>query len=172
MKLRYFSWIVIAMLLLAAKPVYPLDVVPQPPEGYRVTKNLIGSWSGTGTLFGAPAEFAMEWQWVLGASFLQLTFENRMSRAKGDDIVLNAKAFYQFTDNDGLEGTWFDSRGMKLPLNATFKDSALVTLWGTPDTEQGRTVYKVVSNIRIDVEDFVLKEGEWKKFGEAIYRRD
>ena len=59
-----------------------------------------------------------------------------------------------------------------LPLDASAKDGSLITHWGTSETEQGRTAYKVVSKNRIDVADFVLKEGEWKQFGKAIYRRD
>ncbi len=88
------------------------------------------------------------------------------------DFTLSAIGIYQPKSALKYEGTWFDSRGMVLPLDASANDSSLITLWGSPETEQGRTVYKVVSQDRIDVEDYVLKEGEWNQFGEAVYRRD
>lgn len=172
MKSILLPGLIAAFPLLLANPVYsdpPSDV---PIVEGMVINSLIGSWSGTGTLMGAPAEFHMQWAWVLGEQFIRLTFENRISRSDGEDFVLSAIGIYQQKDEEKFEGTWFDSRGMVLPLDATIIDSALVTLWGSPETEQGRTVYKVVSIDRIDVEDYVLKDGEWKQFGKAIYRRD
>jgi hypothetical protein len=132
---------------------------------------LIGSWRGAGTLFGASATFQMKWEWTLDSQFVRLTFENRIPQADGKDFALKAQAFYKLTGEDQYEGTWFDSRGMVLPLNATAEDSSLVTLWGSPETEQGKTVYRIVQRDSIEVDDFVVKNGDWMAFGKASYGR-
>jgi len=124
--------------------------------------NLIGLWHGNGKLFGSNAEFKMNWEWTLDKKFVYLTFQNK---------VIKAQAFYQATGADEYIGTWFDSRGMVLPLKAGVKDSALVTLWGSPETEQGRTIYRLMDPDKIKVSDFVLKDNEWHQFSEAVYNR-
>lgn len=132
---------------------------------------LIGAWHGEGKLFGADAVFSMTWERVLGGQFIRLTFENKLQRPNEAARVLQAQAFYKSAGVDRLEGTWFDSRGMVLPLEGSVAPASLTTLWGTPATEQGRTVYRVVDEERVEVEDYVLKEGQWHEFGRATYRR-
>ena len=68
-------------------------------------------------------------------------------------------------------GTWFDSRGVVLPLRATADQTTLTTNWGTPDTEQGRTVYRPSAKSELVVSDSVLTDGEWHQFGRAKYWR-
>lgn len=131
----------------------------------------IGEWSGKGELFGNEAEFKMEWEWVLDRKFVHLIFQNKMHSSNGADRILKAQAFYQITDTDEIQGTWFDSRGIVLPLNASIEGFTLTTLWGSSETEQGKTVYLLKDDDNIEVEDLVFKDGNWKKFGHAIYHR-
>ena len=102
--------------------------------------------------------------------FTDTRAEDSMAISKAKNI--SAIGFYQPMGDERYEGTWFDSRGMVLPLDASRMGGALVTLWGTPDTEQGRTIYRIIAKDRIEVEDYVLKDNEWKQFGEAVYRRE
>jgi hypothetical protein len=46
-----------------------------------------------------------------------------------------------------------------------------VTYWDTAEIEQGKTIYRPVGKDKIEAKDFVLKEDEWKQFGEALYQR-
>lgn len=135
-------------------------------------QNFIGSWQGKGKLFGATAEFEMHWEWVLENKFVRLTFQNKMQRSDSMSVVLMAQAYYQPKSVENYSGTWFDSRGMVLPLKATAEDSALTTHWGTPETEQGKTVYRLTSKNNIEVTDFVLKNDAWQPFGNAVYSRN
>ncbi len=128
----------------------------------NIVNNLIGSWEGEGKLFGSNSECQMNWQWTLDKKFVRLTFQNK---------VIKAQAFYQATGAEEYQGTWFDSRGKVLPLKASVKDSALVTLWGSPETEQGRTIYQLIDRHRFKVSDFVQRNNEWQQFGEAVYNR-
>ena len=126
-----------ALLLLLVKPAAADPPPPAPKHDGLVISTLTGSWSGTGTLRGAHAEYHMHWEWVLGDKFIRLTFENKMSRSKGENFIFTAIGFYRPQYAESYVGTWFDSRGMVLPLSANTEDSSLVTLWGTPETEQG-----------------------------------
>lgn len=132
-------------------------------------ERFIGSWAGKGKLMGADAEFMMTWEWVLDGRFVHLTFQNKMSASDGEARILKAQAFYKPEEGGHFSGTWFDSRGMVLPLTASIEADTLTTLWGSPETEQGRTVYRLLEPGRFEVEDFVLRDGKWRRFGHAIY---
>ena len=162
-----------AALALAFVVGFSGDVVATESRASEVPllRDLIGTWKGSGTLFGREAEFRMEWSWVLDGQFLHLAFENRVKGAEGNDRVLLAWALYTASDSDSLGGTWFDSRGVTLPLNAAIEDRTLTTEWGTPETEQGQTVYQLQDDGTVTVEDSVLKDGEWKGFGRSTYTR-
>ena len=134
-------------------------------------EQFLGSWNGVGQLFGAEAQFEMNWQRVLEHQFVRLTFSNNFKDSGGRERILKAQAFYKSTGEGRFRGTWFDSRGMILPLESTFEDSVLTTLWGAAENEEGRTVYRLQPNDRIEVDDYIRKEGKWQKFGHAIYHR-
>ena len=113
----------------------------------------------------------MEWEWVLEQQFVSLTFENRIQDADGTERILKAQAFYRLIEAGRFDGTWFDSRGIVPPLEGNAEQSILTTLWGTPETEQGRTVYHFLDESRVEMEDSVLEGDQWHPFGHAIYRR-
>ena len=49
---------------------------------------------------------------------------------------------------------------------------ALVSKWGTPDTEEGETTYQLREDGTMEVIDRVKgKDGTWRDFGRATYRR-
>jgi hypothetical protein len=136
-----------------------------------VIHQFLGTWQGEGTLFGADARFSMKWEWVLEQKFVRLTFQNEISNPDDASRILKAQAFYKQLEAGELEGTWFDSRGMVLPLRARAEQATLTTHWGTEATEQGRTVYRLRNENQVEVEDSVLKDGQWHLFGQATYRR-
>jgi len=113
----------------------------------------------------------MRWEWVLNQQFVRLTFRNEMQNPDGVKRTLDAQAFYRLTEEGRVEGTWFDSRGMVLPLRGSADSTALTILWGTPETEEGRTEYRLLSENELEVRDFVLKDDRWRRFGEALYTR-
>ena len=137
----------------------------------EVIERLIGSWEGEGKLFGRPARFSMSWSWTLGQQFVELRFENRLVQEDGtEQKVLEAVALYRVTDDGTLSGTWFDSRGQVVELNAAATADTLSTHW-TADTEEGRTTYRVIDADTVEVEDHVLGEEGWRAFGSAVYRK-
>ena len=141
------------------------------PAGPQVLDRLVGSWEGEGELFGRPATFSMTWSPVLAGEFLRLEYENRLVEADGSHrTVLEAFALYRVAEGERLRGTWFDTRGQVLELRAVATDSTLVTRW-IGESEQGRTTYRVIDSGTVEVEDDVLEDKGWRRFGKATYRR-
>ncbi|MEQ9309660.1 MAG: hypothetical protein RLN90_09410 [Balneolaceae bacterium] len=134
----------------------------QIPEGF------LGEWEGSGSLMGNEATFEMNWNLVLGNQFIKLTFSNAIINST---FKMDAHAYFQLVEDKSIKGYWFDSRGISFPLLGTIEGEALTTEWGSPDIEQGRTVYTLIEHDFISVKDFVLKNNEYSLFAEATYQR-
>lgn len=132
-------------------------------------EKLQGSWEGKGTLMGSEADFRMNWDMILNDQFLQLTFTSK--RLSGDqEILFHAKAIYK-PEDESWNGTWFDSRGISFEVNGTVEENKLSVEWGSPDIEQGRTVYELTNEHELTVTDFINQDGTYSKFGESVYHR-
>jgi hypothetical protein len=132
---------------------------------------LAGQWSGTGTVLNQPSTIQMSWSWELGGRFLRLTFRNEMGTAPKIN-VFEGHAYYRPTGDGHYRGMWFDNAGMLRPLEAKRDGDALVSKWGTPDTEEGETTYRLRPDGTMDVIDRVKgKDGTWREFGRASYAR-
>lgn len=129
-----------------------------------------GSWKGTGILLGSEAEFDMKWNWELNSSFLKLEFQNKRTSDSGEELILKSHAYYQPQGDSLFEGTWFDSRGVTFPVRGVLKDSTFTVDWGSPETEQGKTIYTLASDMEIEVADYFLRDTTYVKFGEATYQ--
>ena len=136
----------------------------QAQSSQSFAETILGTWNGTGTLFGQEATFHMKWENSLNAKFIKLTFSNTF----GENRTMDANAYYRLEQHSGY---WFDSRGTMLPLQVDIDSDTMTVLWGNEATENGKTIYTIVDSEHLTVQDFVLKEGTYIKFGEAIYRR-
>lgn len=132
---------------------------------------LVGEWTGTGTVLEQPSTIRMSWTWELGGQFLRLTFRNEMGIAP-KMRVFEGHAYYRPAGENRYQGMWFDNAGMFRPLDARRDGDALVSRWGTPDTEEGETTYRLRADGTMDVVDRVKsKDGTWRTFGTATYSR-
>ena len=129
---------------------------------------ILGNWTGQGTLFGQEAQFTMHWQEALQANFLRLGFSNSFKDQAGAERRMDAEAFYHLPDERGY---WFDSRGTMLPLKLELTEGSMTVLWGDEDTEQGKTIYKLINDHQLEVADFVLKDDAYMPFGKARYEK-
>lgn len=130
-----------------------------------------GQWSGTGTVLDRPSKIRMSWTWELGGRFMRLTFRNEMGEAPKQS-VFEGHAYYRPDGKNLYRGMWFDNAGMFRPLEARRDGDALVSRWGTPDTEEGETTYRLRSDGTMEVTDRVKgKDGRWRDFGRATYVR-
>jgi hypothetical protein len=132
---------------------------------------LAGSWAGTGTVLNQPAKIEMEWAWQLNGQFLKLSFKNQMGTAP-QITVFEGHAYYRAGADGRYRGMWFDNSGMFRPLDARRDGEALVSQWGTPETEQGETTYRLLADGKMEVVDRVKgKDGSWREFGRSKLTR-
>jgi hypothetical protein len=141
---------------------------------------LAGQWSGTGTVLNQPSKIEMSWNWELGGRFLKLTFRNEMGTAPKVN-VFEGHAYYRATGDPSTRvaptapeplsryrGMWFDNSGLMRPIEATSDGDALVSKWGTPETEEGETTYRLLADGKMEVIDRVKsKDGTWRQFGQS-----
>ena len=129
--------------------------------------SFLGKWAGSGTLYNTAATFSMEWERVLNEQFYRLTFTNALDNGA---FSMNAHGYYKMK-GDSITGQWFDTRGVSFPVTGVVKDQTMIIHWGTADFEQGRTEYALLASGKMEVIDFVLRNGEYAQFGKATYQR-
>lgn len=127
---------------------------------------LTGEWQGTGEVLGMPSAQEARWEPALDAAFFRFIFNNRTTAADGRESRFRAEAFYRVAADGAVTGTWLDSRGTTLPLAGGLDETgALVILSGSPETERGRSTYRLdVDGLEI-VDEVVAEDGSWRVFG-------
>jgi hypothetical protein len=77
-------------------------------------------------------------------------------------------AYYRALGNGRYRGMWFDNSGMFRPLDARADGDTLVAKWGTVETEEGETTYRLLPDGKMEVTDRVKsKDGTWRVFGQS-----
>jgi hypothetical protein len=150
-------------LLMALALVWQVTVDP-------LLSRLVGQWSGTGTVLKQASKIEMSWSMELGGQFVRLTFRNQMPAS-----VFEGHAYYRAVDPPAaskaggrFRGVWFDTSGMIRPIEAITDGDSLVSKWGTPETEEGETTYRLLPDGKMDVIDRVKgKDGTWRQFGQS-----
>ena len=126
-----------------------------------------GAWSGTGTVLNQPSKISITWSWELSGQFVRLTFRNQMPAQ-----TFEGHAYYRPSGEGRYRGMWFDNSGMFRPLDARRDGDALIAKWGTADTEEGETTYRLTSDSRMEIIDRVKsKDGAWRDFGRSVVTR-
>ena len=126
-------------------------------------------WSGSGELLESAASFQMEWQPVLDGKFYELSFQNQRDESK--EFIFKAKGIYRARKAGTVTGTWFDSRGYSFPLEGNFTENELTVQWGSPEIEEGKTVYSINKDGTVFVIDYILRDGKLVQFGNARYNK-
>ena len=63
---------------------------------------------------------------------------------------------------------WFDNSGHVPAARGRRDGDALVSKWGTPDTEEGETTYRLLTRCRMEIVDRVKsKEALARQFGQS-----
>jgi hypothetical protein len=146
-------------------------LLPQPSTAGGFADRLVGVWTGTGTVLKQPASVRLEWAWTLDRQFLKLTFGNDMGPA-GHERRFEGHAYYRAVGEGRFRGTWFDSSGAIRPIDARIDGDALVSRWGTAETEEGETSYRLLGADSMEIVDRVKgKDGTWRDFGKSTLTR-
>ncbi len=134
---------------------------------------LAGSWEGTGEVLGMASVQQARWEPALDAAFFRFVFDNRMTAADGKQSRFRAEAFYRVAQDGSVTGTWLDSRGITQPLaGGQDETGALVILWGTEETERGRSTYRLVDDALEITDEVVGEDGNWRVFGQTRLTRN
>ena len=78
---------------------------------------LAGHWHGNGEVRKMAADMRMHWEPVLDGQFQRLSMEDLMTGADGKTWHFKAQGYYHVGKDGTITGTWFDSRGISLPLS-------------------------------------------------------
>lgn len=160
-----------AALIGAALPASAVAQSPGSAPQDSVLSRLAGRWEGTGTILGQPAQVRMEWAPVLAERFVRLTFESHIGAAPRARRF-EGHAYYQARGEARYVATWFDSSGQVRPIDAVRGADAIVSTWGTPETEVGETTYRLLADDRVELIDRVRsKDGTWREFGRSQLTR-
>jgi hypothetical protein len=144
-----------ALSLALALTGAAVPAAAQPAQDVAGLSWLVGSWLGTGTMLGRPSQAELVIRPVLGGRFLELSY-----RAGG----FEGRAFYHSVGTGRWQANWFDNRGVRFAIEATAADRTLTADWGSPETEQGRTVYRLADDGRLHVSDSVQRDGALRPF--------
>lgn len=138
---------------------------------YSIISALVdNNWTGTGILMGKEATFTMDWQKVLHNKFIKLEFQNKRKSEDNETMVFKATGFYKIVNDTTIVGNWYDNRGITFALKGFIKENELTIIWGNDNTEMGKTIYHYIKDYnKITVEDFVMQNGKYAKFGNATY---
>lgn len=166
MKSRWLKTFAIACFVLS------LSVMTIGRSGEPITTRLLGSWRGEGKVMGLESRIQMKWERVLGGKFVRITFRNEMRGPQGPQIF-EGHGYYQAQPDGSYRGQWFDSGGEAHPIQGRAEGDALIADWGTKETKQGRTIYRLLAENTVEVVDSVLsKEGQWREFGRSKFVRE
>lgn len=125
-----------------------------------------GAWAGPGTLHGSKTRLELSVERALGGRFVRLQHRN-VAEIPGRTMEFEGLALYRASAS-GFAATWFDSFGHVYPVTARLDGGTLRALWGTADTEQGLTVYRLTAPSTLEVADSVERAGVYQEFGRAI----
>lgn len=139
-----------------ADPLAPLD-------------RFVGAWTGAGALHGAKARLELRFERTLGNRFLRIQHQNRVETS-GGPMLFEGLAVYRAA-GAGFAATWFDSFGHVYPVTASLEGDTLRAEWGTPETEQGTTVYRLTRTGALEVVDSVKRQGALQEFGRASLQK-
>ena len=133
------------------------------------TVPFLGQWAAPCSFFGNEAQCTVEWGGGLNSSIVEMYYSVSVAGDPGR-ILFQGKSVLKQTD-DGFQGFWSDSNGALHPVAALLKGAEMKSEWGEAETEQGRSHYRLLDTGQLQVTDWVLGEGEWRKFMDVTYER-
>lgn len=144
---------------------------PAPAAMLGMLSQLEGRWEGTGVILGQASRVQMEWARALDGRFMRLTFVSHIGPAPKTQRF-EGHAYYQPAGEGRYRGTWFDSSGQVRPTVASGAGGSLVAAWGTAETEQGETTYRLTTSDRMELVDRVRgQDSTWREFGRSTLSR-
>lgn len=157
--------VALSLLLVLAFPLHA------GAQADKFLNSLKGDWEGEGKAFGGAALLRLKWEWVLDNKFLRLTLRNEINAPNGKQIF-EGQAYYRSAGVDKYQAHWFDSRGTTFPIRALLEGNTLTAWWGSPETEEGKSTYRLIDEATMLVVDSVKqKDGTFREFARVTLKR-
>jgi hypothetical protein len=163
-----------ALALALATSLWPGSLGAQAPaaaprDPLAPLDRFLGSWAGPGTLQGSKARLELRFERTLGNRFLRIQHQNRVETPRGE-MLFEGLSIYRPKDA-GFAATWYDSFGHVYPVTASLEGDALRAEWGTPEIEQGITLYRLTAPGTLEVTDSVKRQGAFQEFARATLQK-
>ena len=137
-----------------------------------VKERYLGAWKGTGKMMGRDSQVQMKWESVIEGRFVRLQYRTEWQMPDGKPQAFEGHAYYQRQKDGKYRATWFDVQGATYNIDAEFDGQALTALWGPGTERRGKTVYRFTAADQLEVIDTTqTKEGEWREFSRATFKR-
>ena len=162
--MRSTAALILAFALQAAQ-------AEEPPATAFFAK-LAGHWHGNGEVRKMAADMRMHWEPVLDGQFQRLSMEDLMTGTDGKTWHFKAQGYYHVAKDGTITGSWFDSRGISLPLTGGVEGDTMTIDWGTDAIERGRSTYRLGDGALEVTDEVYTKEGELQVFGRTRLKRD
>lgn len=132
-----------------------------------------GEWTGSGEMFGRSSSVTLSAKPALNGSATELRYTVQLPATDAAPVFrFEGQGIYRTGDKGKVEGRWSDSNGSFHPVGGSASTGRMVTVWGQPSTEIGRSVYTLDDKGGLTVSDSVLvADGNWRVFAKASYRR-
>lgn len=158
---------VLGAILLGVPVIGAPAIADDLKEGAGVER-LLGEWSSECDAWGTPANCRILWSEGLHAEQVKISYA--ISNRENGAAIFSGEGVYR-NGGDSLNGFWADSGGAVHPLRASWAENSLTTHWGRAGGEQGRTVYRLDDDNRLEVTDWALRDEGWAEFMKVSYVR-
>jgi hypothetical protein len=163
---RWKCTVVLGVVLLAC----PLVAAAQGAASNPCLQSLRGRWSGMGTVSNRPIWMVQTWGPAMQGTFTELRMTHHVA-ADTTRVVFEGRGFYASAGTDSVMGTWFDARGISMPLRGSCTGMTLTMQW-LGDRERGRTAYGLHGADSLSVLDEVaMPDGSFRAFGRSMLKR-
>ena len=126
---------------------------------------LIGEWTASRDAWGVDAVCSSNWKRGLHES--QMVQVYSIIRKENGSQLFTGRGVFQIQAG-AVRGAWEGSNGAIHPIIGSIEGSFLSVIWGTPETEIGRSEYKIIED-QLVVKDNVLTPSGWREFMTVTY---
>lgn len=126
---------------------------------------MVGEWAGEGTFFGRPSVVSLSVRPILGGKAFALDYAMSVKAEGGKPAVsFLGHGFYRTGKDKRWDGSWIDNFGQLHELNGQIDGMSLVTVWGNPRTEIGRTRYTMEGGAMVLTDQALRATGAMEVF--------
>ncbi len=127
---------------------------------------LSGEWEATAPAPETGIVSTLRWSKVLDEQFYHVEY---MRKLPSGSVFLGA-AFYKNTSGESTTGSWADSNGELLPIEAKIEANVVTSIWGGSE-KKGRTRYELVETDILIVTDWIKVRSGWKQFSKQTFQK-